>query len=99
MAIRITRKKMVAAGVAITTATLLAFGPSLVSVGAQNGDDTADNAWPYAPQPASPVLVAVGDISCQPDVNSTTQPGEKAKPNDTCSQNDLADVQLRNQAQ
>jgi hypothetical protein len=68
-------------------------------VAAQNQSDTADNAWPYAPTPSSPVLAAVGDISCQPDVNSTTQPGEKAKPNDTCSQNDLADVDLRNQAQ
>jgi hypothetical protein len=45
------------------------------------------------------VLAAVGDISCQPDVNSTTQPGEKAKANDTCSQNNIADVNLRNQAQ
>jgi len=68
-------------------------------VAAQNQSDTADNAWPYAPQPDSPVLAVVGDISCQPDVNSTTQPGEAATPNDTCSQNNLADVALRNQAQ
>jgi hypothetical protein len=45
------------------------------------------------------VLAAVGDVSCQPDINSMTQPGEAARPDDTCSQNDLADVDLRNQAQ
>lgn len=88
------RGRVVAAGV--TAAALLSMG---TVVAAQNQSDTADNAWPYAPQPSSPVLAAVGDISCQPDVNSTTQPGEAATPNDTCSQNNLADVDLRNQAQ
>lgn len=83
-------------------ATALVAGV-LLSVGsvvaAQSQGDTADNAWPYAPQGNAPVLAAVGDISCQPDVNSTTQPGETAKPNDTCSQNNISDVDLRNQAQ
>ena len=93
------QKKVVLTGAAVTTALLAALVPSLVSAGTQNGQDTADNAWPYAPQPAAPVLVAVGDISCQPDVNSSTQPGEAAQPDDTCSQNDKPDAQLRNQAQ
>ena len=56
MAIRLTKRKIVT-GVALTTASLIAFVPLMVSAGAQNGNDTADNAWPYAPQPASPVLV------------------------------------------
>ena len=99
MSTRPTKKKLMMTGVALTTASLVALVPALVSAGAENGEDTADNAWPYAPQPASPVLVAVGDVSCQPDVNSTTQPGEKAKTDDTCSQNDQADAVLRNQAQ
>ncbi len=96
LGVRLTKKRSrVFAGV-VVTGGLLSIGSV---VGAQNLGDTADNAWPYAPQPNSPVLVAVGDISCQPDVNSTTQPGEKAKTDDTCSQNDRADVNLRNQAQ
>jgi hypothetical protein len=100
MTIRFTKpKKMIMTGAVLATAALIALVPSLVSAGTQNGQDTADNAWPYAPQPDSPVLAAVGDISCQPDVNSTSQPGEAALPNDTCSQNNIADVQLRNQAQ
>jgi hypothetical protein len=98
MAIRLMKQKKVVAAVALSTA-IIALVPTMVVAGTHHGDDTADNAWPYAPQPASPVLVAVGDISCQPDVNSTSQPGEKAKTNDTCSQNDQADVNLRNQAQ
>ena len=96
MALWRTKKKgrvVVVAGVVVA---VLSAG-SIVA--AQNQSDTADNAWPYAPQPDSPVLAVVGDISCQPDVNSTTQPGEAATPNDTCSQNNLADVALRNQAQ
>jgi hypothetical protein len=80
-------------------AALVLFGASVVWADQGVNNDTADNSWPYAPQPASPVLVAVGDISCQPDVNSTTQPGEKAKTDDTCSENDQADAILRNQAQ
>ena len=97
MPIRSKKKKMVA-GVVLTSAALIAVVPAMVSAGAQNGSDTADNAWPCAPQPGSPVLVAVGDISCQPDANSTTQPGEQAKPGDTCTQNSQADTLLRNQA-
>ncbi len=96
MALITSKKRYFAVSTALGM-VLIVIGATLA--GAQSGSDTTDNAWPYAPQPASPVLVAVGDISCQPDVNSTTQPGEKAKPNDTCSQNNLADVQLRNQAQ
>lgn len=99
MTIRLTKsKKMIMTGAVLTTAALIALVPSLVSAGTQNGQDTADNAWPYAPQPASPVLVAVGDISCQPDVNSATLPGEKANPGDTCTQSP-PEAQLRNQAQ
>ncbi len=96
MALRLTKKKsrIVAAGLA--AGVLLSVGSMAA---AHNQSDTADNAWPYAPQPSSPVLAAVGDISCQPDVNSTSQPGETAKPNDTCSQNNISDVDLRNQAQ
>jgi hypothetical protein len=95
---RLTKKRLVTGG-AVSTACLLALAVGMVSVGAQNSADTADNAWPYAPQPASPVLVAVGDISCQPDADSATQPGEKAKTGDTCTQNNQADTMLRNQAQ
>jgi hypothetical protein len=102
MPIRLTKKKMVT-GAALISVSLIALVPSMVTAWAQNGADTADNAWPYAPQPGSPVLVAVGDISCQPDanggVNSTALPGEKAKTGDTCTQNSQADAQLRNQAQ
>jgi hypothetical protein len=93
---RITKKKRLFFGTTLG-AVLVVLGATLA--GAQSGSDTADNAWPYAPQANAPVLVAVGDISCQPDVNSTTQPGEKAKTGDTCSQNNIADVNLRNQAQ
>ena len=95
MALRLTKRSRVVA-VAVVAGALLSAGSV---VAAQNQSDTSDNAWPYAPQPSSPVLAAVGDISCQPDVNSTTQPGEAAKANDTCSQNNIADVNLRNQAQ
>lgn len=95
MALRITKKKYFVVS-AVLGATLVVLGSTMV--GADRPTDTADNAWPYAPQADAPVLAAVGDISCQPDVNSTTQPGEKAKPNDTCSQS-IADVGLRNQAQ
>ena len=55
-----------------------------------------DNPWPYAAA-RTPVLVAVGDIACQPDANS--QGNETAKPDDTCTQSDQAAVDLRNQAQ
>lgn len=98
MRFRMTKKRHVVGGV-VLAAALIASVPSMVIAGTQNGNDTADNPWPYATQPDSPALVAVGDISCQPDVNSTTQPGEAAKTDDTCSQNDKADAQLRNQAQ
>jgi hypothetical protein len=40
-----------------------------------------DNPWPYAATPRSPVLAAVGDISCQP---GTPQGAEK--PTDVCDQ-------------
>jgi acid phosphatase type 7 len=40
-----------------------------------------DNPWPYAATPASPVLAAVGDISCQPGL-----PQEAEKKTDTCDQ-------------
>lgn len=82
-------------GVVLAAVAVGVLVPSVVLAG--NSTDTADNAWPYAPTPSSPVLVAVGDISCQPDAN-IAQPGEKAKPNDTCSQS-IADADLRNQAQ
>lgn len=96
MGLRWTKKKRRFVAVALAAGVLLTTGSV---VAAQNQSDTADNAWPYAPQPHNPVLVAVGDISCQPDMNSTTQPGEAAKANDTCSQNNISDVDLRNQAQ
>jgi len=96
MALITSKKRYFAVSTALG-AVLIVIGATLA--GAQSGSDTADNAWPYAPQADSPVLVAVGDISCQPDVNSTTQPGEAATPNDTCSQNNIADVALRSQAQ
>jgi hypothetical protein len=96
LAIRLTKKKSRVVAVAVVAGALLSAGSV---VAAQNQSDTADNAWPYAPQSSSPVLAAVGDISCQPDVNSTTQPGEAAKPNDTCSQTNISDVDLRDQAQ
>ena len=95
MALRM-RKRHLVVGTALSVVLAVAGGSM---VWAQGAKDTSDNAWPYAPQPASPVLVAVGDISCQPDVNSATLPGEKAKTDDTCSQNDKADAVLRNQAQ
>ena len=93
MAFRLTRKSRVVAAVVIAGALLSAGSV----VAAKDQSDTSDNAWPYAPQPSSPILAAVGDISCQPDVN-TNLSGEAAKPNDTCSQS-IADVDLRNQAQ
>jgi len=96
MKLRSTRRKQLVVSTVLGAAFVL-VGASLAA--AHGPSDTADNAWPYAPQPHSPVLVAVGDISCQPDVNSTTQPGEKARANDTCSQNNIADTNLRNQAQ
>lgn len=96
MRLRLTKKKSRVVAVALAAGVLLTTG---TVVAAQSQRDTADNAWPYAPQPNNPALVAVGDISCQPDVNSTTQPGEAAKANDTCSQNNISDVNLRNQAQ
>src|SRR3984957_8222107 len=96
MALITSKKRYFAVSTALG-AVLIVIGATLA--GAQSGSDTADNAWPYAPQADSPVLVAVGDISCQPDVNSTTQPGEAATPNDTCSENNIADVALRSQAQ
>jgi acid phosphatase type 7 len=40
-----------------------------------------DNAWPYAKTPDSPVLAAVGDISCQPGA-----PEQGEKKTDTCDQ-------------
>ena len=95
---RLTKKKMVT-GAALATVTTLGLVGSIVTADAQNGPDTADNAWPYAPQPGSPILVAVGDISCQPDANSTSQPGEKATPGDTCTDTNFADSILRQQAQ
>lgn len=95
MALRLTKRSRIVAA-AVVAAALLSAGSV---VAAQNQSDTADNAWPYAPQPNSPILTTVGDISCQPDVNSTTQPGEAARPDDTCSQIDQADIDLRNQAQ
>lgn len=97
MAFKIAKKRYLVVSAALGAAALVAV-PTMVIAGTHT-NDTADNVWPYAPQPASPVLVAVGDISCQPDVNSTTQPGEKAKTDDTCSENDQADANLRNQAQ
>src|ERR1700760_1899680 len=51
-----------------------------------------DNAWPYAATPSSPVLAAVGDISCQPGA-----PEESEKPTDTCDQGSGSTV--RDQAQ
>ena len=96
MSLRITGKKRLAVSAALG-ATFVILGASLA--GAHAASDTVDNPWPYAPQPNAPVLAAVGDISCQPDVNSVTQPGEKAKANDTCTQNNIADINLRNQAQ
>ncbi len=98
MTMRLPKRKLVT-GAALTTASVLALAAGIVSAGAQNGPDTTDNAWPYAPRPNSPVLVAVGDISCQPDANSPGLPGEKAKPGDTCTQSNQADTLLRNQAQ
>ncbi len=40
-----------------------------------------DNPWPYNPPGRSPVLAAVGDISCQPGA-----PEESEKKSDTCDQ-------------
>ena len=60
----------------------------LVALGALAGTGFAagwwnanDNAWPYNATPRSPVLAAVGDISCQPGA-----PQEAEKPTDTCDQ-------------
>ncbi|HXC76668.1 MAG TPA: metallophosphoesterase [Candidatus Acidoferrum sp.] len=95
MSFRITKRKHFVASAALGAA-LVVFGTSIAW--ADGAIDTADNAWPYSPQPKAPVLVTVGDISCQPDANSGL-PGEAAKPNDTCSQTGTSDAQLRNQAQ
>ncbi|MCU4186602.1 metallophosphoesterase [Acidiferrimicrobium sp. IK] len=97
MAKRLTKKRVMT-GVAVTSVSLATLVPAM-SASAHYGRDTADNAWPYAAAPGSPVLAAVGDISCQPDANSAGQPGEAAKPGDTCTQANQADAMLRNQAQ
>src|SRR5262245_10738807 len=95
LTLRITKTWSLGVGAALGAVTLLALAPSMVA--AQRQGDTADNAWPYQSEPKAPVLVAIGDISCQPDANSGL-PGEKPKPNDTCSQIGTSDAQLRNQA-
>lgn len=48
---------------------------------ADTGGGSNDNAWPYNSSGPSPVLAAVGDISCQPG-----SPEEGEKKTDTCDQ-------------
>jgi hypothetical protein len=58
-------------------AVAAAVSGSVVAAGVFSG---SDNPWPYQAQSRSPVLAAVGDISCQPG-----SPVEKEKPSDVCS--------------
>jgi hypothetical protein len=69
----------------LTAVTFCALaGTVLAQDGVFSSDD---NPWPYAHTPASPVLAAVGDISCQP---SGPVEGEAQK--DVCDKTGLGDT-------
>ena len=72
------RRMMLVAGITIV-AVMAGAGTVLADPGGWFGNN--DNAWPYSSPGASPVLAAVGDISCQPGT-----PQETEKPTDTCDQ-------------
>jgi hypothetical protein len=69
---------LVFAGVA-ALAGILATGTVLADPG--GWFDPNDNSWPYNQSGPSPVLAAVGDVSCQPGL-----PKEAEKTTDTCDQ-------------
>jgi acid phosphatase type 7 len=50
----------------VTIAVLASCGLTGGVLAAEGALSSDDNTWPYAQTPASPVLAAVGDISCQP---------------------------------
>ena len=83
-------------GLIAAAAAVTAVGLTASTVLARTSPGSADNAWPYAPAAAAPVLAAVGDIACQPDANNTG--GEAGKPGSTCTVNNTSDAALRNQA-
>ena len=66
----------------------LVLGVTVIALAALTGTGLAenlfftgnDNDWPYATPPSSPVLAAVGDVSCQPG-----SPIEAEKPTDVCT--------------
>ena len=66
----------------LIAATVLVALCALAGTGLADGWwSSNDNPWPYNATPQSPVLAAVGDISCQP---GAPQEGEKSS--DTCDQ-------------
>ena len=76
--LRARRRVTLVAGIAVV-AVVAAAGTVLADPGGWFTNN--DNPWPYNAQGVSPVLAAVGDISCQPG-----EPQEKEKPTDTCDQ-------------
>ena len=66
-------------GAIVVAALLAATGTVLADT--QGWFGPTDNPWPYNATGPSPVLAAVGDISCQPG-----SPVEQEKPTDTCDQ-------------
>ena len=72
------RRRRVRVGIAVGGVALVSVTGSVLA--ATIAGSGGGNAWPYAPTGPSPVLAAVGDISCQP--GSTV---EKEKPTDVCS--------------
>lgn len=75
---RVSRRMAVIGGIA-AVALIAGTGTVLADPGGWFGPN--DNAWPYNSPGRSPVLAAVGDISCQPGA-----PQEKEKTTDTCDQ-------------
>lgn len=70
------RRPMLFAG--LVALVVLAVAGTVI---ADTGGGSNDNAWPYSSSGPSPVLAAVGDISCQPG-----SPEEGEKQTDTCDQ-------------
>lgn len=72
------RRMTIIAGV---TVLILIVGSGTVLADPGGWFGANDNAWPYNASGPSPVLAAVGDISCQPG-----SPAEAEKPTDTYDQ-------------
>jgi hypothetical protein len=71
------RRRTVILLAALAVVVAAAAGVGLADPGALGG---SDNPWPYAGTSSSPVLAAVGDVSCQPG-----SPVEGEKASDVCT--------------